>query len=145
LSSILTEKVDEGTIQRLIGAAIKAREMAYAPYSKFKVGAAILATSGQVFTGCNIENASYGGTCCAERVALFKAVSHGEREFLAMALVTDTEEPSSPCGLCRQVLAEFGTDMFVISANGEGRYRKEKLIELFPRPFVLNESQLPLG
>ena len=90
LSSILTEKVDKGTIQKLIRVADEAREMAYAPYSKFKVGAAILATSGQVFTGCNIENASYGGTCCAERVALFKAVSHDEREFLAINKVIFT-------------------------------------------------------
>ena len=101
-------------IEKLIGAATAAREKAYAPYSNFRVGAAILTKEGRYYTGCNIENASYGLTCCAERVALFKAVSNRERTFEAIAVTAGTSEFCSPCGACRQVLAEFGTNIKVI-------------------------------
>lgn len=137
MSSTLIEGVDEGLARRLIDAAREVREMAYAPYSNFKVGAAILARSGRVFTGCNVENSSYGGTCCAERVALFKAVSEGEREFIAIALVTEGEDLSSPCGICRQVLSEFGLEMKVFLANTRGQYKVETLAGLMPYPFLL--------
>ncbi len=92
----------------LLQAAWKAREMAYAPYSNFKVGAALLSPDGRIFIGCNVENISYGLTICAERVAIGSAVAEGVRKFLAVAVVADTEVPISPCGACRQVLAEFG-------------------------------------
>ena len=100
----------------LVKAAWQAREHAYAPYSKFPVGAAVLAADGRVFTGCNVENLSYGLTHCAERVAMGAAVAAGAREFLAVAVVADTGVPISPCGACRQVLAEFGVPL-VVSAN----------------------------
>src|SRR5690349_1402627 len=99
--------------ENLIQMATEARECAHAPYSKFKVGAALLDSSGRVFTGCNVENASYGLTVCAERVALWKAVSGGERKFVALAVVADGERPPSPCGACRQVLWEFSEDLEV--------------------------------
>lgn len=117
----------------LIQLAARARENAYAPYSKFKVGAALLAKSGQVYTGSNVENASYGLTICAERAALFHAVSEGEREFTAIAVVTD--RGVSPCGACRQVLREFGRDLRVIVADTQGRQREYTLGALLPDDF----------
>jgi len=107
--------------EALIAKAMEAREKAHAPYSNFAVGAALLAKSGRVYTGCNVENASYGLSICAERAAVFKAVSEGEREFEAIAVVT--EKGVTPCGACRQVLIEFGEDIQVIVANGAGEYR----------------------
>lgn len=92
---------------QLIEEAKKIRAYAHVPYSKFRVGAAVLAKSGKIYTGCNIENAAYSVTCCAERVAIFKAVSEGETEFKAIAVAADTERPVSPCGSCRQVMSEF--------------------------------------
>ncbi len=121
-------------IEELIEAAKRARSNAYAPYSNFAVGAAILTEDGKVFTGCNIENASYGLSICAERVALFKAVSEGHRRFKAIAIVADTPTPVKPCGACRQVLSEFG-DMDVIMANLKGEYSIKKLSELLPEAF----------
>jgi cytidine deaminase len=121
--------------ENLIQMATEARERAHAPYSKFKVGAALLDSSGRVFTGCNVENASYGLTVCAERVALWKAVSGGERKFVALAVVADGERPPSPCGACRQVLWEFSEDLEVITANLRGARASCRLSELFPRPF----------
>ncbi|GAA0297421.1 cytidine deaminase [Gracilibacillus halotolerans] len=94
----------------LINLAIEAREMAYTPYSKFNVGAALRTKSGKVYTGCNIENAAYPVTLCAERVAIFKAISEGEKEFEALAVVADTNRPVPPCGSCRQVMSEFFTE-----------------------------------
>lgn len=115
----------------LIEAAWEAREMAYAPYSKFQVGAALLAKDGRIFLGCNVENISYGLTNCAERVAIGAAIAAGVREFVAVAVVADTEVPISPCGACRQVLAEFGVPMILLSNRTE---RLEfTLEELLPR------------
>jgi cytidine deaminase len=115
----------------LVEAAWRAREMAYAPYSNFHVGAALLATDGRVFSGCNVENISYGLTNCAERVAIGAAVAAGVREFLAVAVVADTGVPISPCGACRQVLAEFGVPV-VMLANRTTR-EQFRLEELLPR------------
>jgi cytidine deaminase len=119
----------------LILAAREAKQKAYAPYSKFKVGAALLANSGRVYTGCNVENASYGLTCCAERNAVFEAVGRGERHFNAIAIVSDSPEPTAPCGACRQVLNEFAPEMEVIMAGAMGQVKKQKLKELLPNSF----------
>ena len=122
--------------QELLNAALSARERAYAPYSKFLVGAAVLAKSSKIYTGCNIENASYGLTVCAERNALFSAVGAGEREFTALCVVGDTEAPISPCGACRQVMAEFKVPR-VILANLKGDVKEYTLEELLPYGFSL--------
>ena len=116
---------------QLVAAAWQAREAAYAPYSNFAVGAALLATDGRIFLGCNVENISYGLTNCAERVAIGAAVAAGARKFVAVAVVADTGVPISPCGACRQVLAEFGVPR-VILANKRERLEFE-LDELLPR------------
>ncbi len=121
-------------VKRLLEMARKARENAYAPYSDFKVGAALLTESGEIFTGCNVENSSYGLSVCAERVALFKAVSEGYRKFKALAVVADTERPVPPCGACRQVLWEFG-DIDIIMSNLKGDVKVMKLSELLPEGF----------
>ena len=121
--------------QDLLTAAIAARELAHAHYSKFKVGAALETIEGAIVTGCNIENATYGLTICAERVALFKALSDGHATFTRIAIVADTESPTPPCGACRQLLWEFCGDIEVIVGNREmllGRYR---LASLLPLPF----------
>jgi cytidine deaminase len=119
----------------LIKAAKQARENAHAPFSNFRVGAALRAKSGRIFTGCNVENASYGLTCCAERVAIFKAVSEGERGFDAIAVVTDTETLTPPCGACRQIIWEFCGDVPVVLANLKGKVELESAGKLLPRPF----------
>jgi cytidine deaminase len=121
--------------EALITAAKQARENAHAPYSNFRVGAAVRASSGRTFGGSNIENASYGLTLCAERVALFKALSEGERNFEAIAVVTDADILTPPCGACRQILWEFCGDVPVLLANLQGRRESLKMRELFPRPF----------
>ncbi len=118
----------------LIRMAAEARERAYAPYSGFAVGAALLTRSGRVFVGCNVENASYGLTICAERVAVFRAVCAGEREFEAIAVVT--ANAVSPCGACRQVLREFSADMRVIIADTSGHQRESTLDQLLPDGFA---------
>lgn len=120
------------TTQDLIEQAIAARQRAYAPYSNFQVGAALLAKDGRVFTGCNVENLSYGLTICAERNAVFAAVAAGVREFTAIAIVADTREPISPCGACRQVMAEFG-DFKVLSATLDGKTFESAVGQLLPR------------
>ncbi len=122
--------------EELIDMAKEARKNAYAPYSKFKVGAALLTKSGKVFTGCNVENSSFGASMCAERVAVFKAVSEGEREFKAIAVVTDTDDPAMPCGMCRQVLSEFSMDIKVYAANLDGKVKTTTLRELLPYAFT---------
>lgn len=126
------EVIDE----TLLAQAWAAREMAYAPYSNFRVGAALLTASGQVYTGCNIENASFGATICAERVAAVKAVSNGEKLFKALAVVADGPSIPAPCGICRQFLAEFGQDLQLILANRQGQPRRVKLQELLPGAFT---------
>ena len=122
-------------IEELIGCAREARENACADYSHFKVGAALLATSEQVYTGCNVENSTYGLTVCAERVALWKALSEGERKFTQIVVVTSSETPASPCGACRQVLWEYCGDIEIILANLQGYRQSLRLAEIFPRPF----------
>lgn len=121
--------------KELIEAAKKAREFAYAPYSKFKVGAAVLTEDGKIFGGCNVENASYGATNCAERTAIFKAVSEGYRKFKAIAIVLDENDFGAPCGICRQVIFEFGKDIDVVMANLKGEYEVQKISELLPKAF----------
>lgn len=121
--------------QALIDAARKARTRAYAPYSGFPVGAAVRAADGRVFTGCNVENASYGLGVCAERVAVFHAVAAGVRELTAVAVVCGSEEPCRPCGACRQVLREFGPAMRVIMAGEAGPVEVRPLSELLPDSF----------
>ena len=119
----------------LIAAARKAREFAHAEYSHFKVGAALETADGAVITGCNIENATYGLTVCAERVAMFKALSEGHRQFRRIAIVADTANPTPPCGACRQVLWEFGGDLDVILANLTREAGRHHLRDLLPLPF----------
>jgi len=121
--------------KELIAAAKKYRENAYAPYSKFKVGAAVLTKKGNVYGGCNIENSSFPVTNCAERTAIFKAVSEGEQEFAAIALIADTPEPCSPCGACRQVMVEFKIPK-IIMANLKGDVKVVTLEELMPYAFT---------
>ena len=124
-----------GDEKSLIQKAKEARRKAYAPYSKFKVGAAILTPKGKVYTGANVESASYGLTACAERVALYQAVVSGERKFKKIAVVADRKDPVTPCGVCRQVLAEFGENLEVICANLKGKVRRFTLKELLPYSF----------
>jgi cytidine deaminase len=125
----------------LVEAARAARERAYVPYSGFPVGAALVTEDGQLYTGCNIENASYGLSNCAERTAIFKAVSEGHRRFVAIAVVADTDGPVSPCGACRQVMSEFGPDARVILANLNGDVQLTTVRELLPGAF--RDADLP--
>jgi cytidine deaminase len=124
-------------IQRddLIAAARAARENAHAPYSKFRVGAAVRGVSGRIYTGCNVENATYGLTLCAERVAIFKAISEGERKFDSVAVVADTDRLTPPCGACRQILWEFCGDAEIVLANLKGKVEIRRMKQLFPEPF----------
>ena len=119
----------------LIAAARTARESAHAPYSNFRVGAALRASSGRIYTGCNVENATYGLTVCAERVAIFKAISEGERGFDAIAVVTQTDVLTPPCGACRQIIWEFCGDVPVVLGNLKGQMEVHRMSALFPRPF----------
>lgn len=118
----------------LIAEAKAVRLRAYAPYSRFPVGAAILGKSGRIFTGCNVENLSFGLTICAERGAVSAALAAGERDFVAMAVVADSREPVTPCGACRQVLAEFAPEMEICSANLHEDRFSARVIDLLPRP-----------
>src|SRR5579863_2587214 len=119
----------------LIAAARTAREHAHAPFSNFRVGAAVRAKSGRIFTGCNVENATFGLTLCAERVAIFKAISEGERGFDAVAVVADTGALTPPCGACRQILWEFCGDAEIILANLQGKVEVYRMSALLPHPF----------
>ena len=119
----------------LQAAALAARENAHAPYSKFRVGAALEDASGRVHTGCNVENATYGLTLCAERVAVFKAISDGAREFRRIAIAADTDMLTPPCGACRQILWEFCGDIEIVLVNPHGKSEVLRLKELFPRAF----------
>ncbi len=126
-------------MDKVIAEAKIAREKAYAPYSNFKVGAAVLTNNGKIFSGCNIENSSYGLSICAERAAIFNAVSSGYKEFTKIAVVTDSEPPASPCGACRQVIFEFGDDIEVIMANLKGEIKIEKISELLKDGFRISK------
>jgi cytidine deaminase len=119
----------------LVAAARTARENAVATFSGFKVGAALETADGSVITGCNVENATYGLTICAERVAMFKALSEGHRQFTRIAIIADTEAPTPPCGACRQILWEFGGDLEVTLANLTGEKGTHRLKDLLPLPF----------
>ena len=124
----------EQEIQKLIDRAIVARKKSYSPYSHFGVGAALVCEDGSIYEGCNIENASYGLTNCAERTAIFKAVSEGHTKFKALAVVADTEGPCAPCGACRQVISEFEISQIIL-ANLKGNYRVLDVDELLPFRF----------
>jgi cytidine deaminase len=130
----MTEKINEAE-QRLIDAAKKARDNAHAPYSKFKVGAAIMTGDGSIYAGCNVENASYGGSVCAERNAVAQAVAAGEKKFTQLAIVTQSDPPAAPCGLCRQVLVEFCDDLPILLCNLKGGLVRTTLQNLQPLPF----------
>ena len=119
----------------LVEAAKQSRENAHAPFSNFRVGAAVHSTAGRIFGGCNVENASYGLTLCAERVAIFKAISEGERGFDAIAVVTDTDTLTPPCGACRQIIWEFCGDIPVTLSNLKGKSETYQMRDLFPKPF----------
>lgn len=124
------------TAAELIALAREARERAHAPYSNFKVGAAVECTDGRVFTGCNVENSSYGLSLCAERVAIFKAISEGVRTFARIAVIADAYAPVRPCGACRQVISDlFPHDAEVVMANLRGASESLKISELLPAPF----------
>jgi cytidine deaminase len=120
---------------RLIAAAQAARRHSYSPYSGFRVGAALLTAGGKVYTGTNVENASFSLSICAERVALFQAVTAGEREFVAIAIATDTVSPTPPCGACRQVLQEFAPEIRVLLAGQRDMFEEYRLSDLLARPF----------
>jgi cytidine deaminase len=131
----MAQKLTDKERQSLIDLANEARRRAYAPYSNYPVGAALRTKAGRLYTGVNVENAAYPHTMCAERVAIFKAVSEGETEFEVIAVVTNNG--GSPCGGCRQVLAEFGLDTIVLIADGDGNLQKElTLAELLPEAFT---------
>ena len=123
------------TDQALIDLAFTMLERSYVPYSKFPVGAALLCADGTVFTGCNVENAAYGSTICAERTALVKAVSEGHRDFAAIAVVGKGQDYCWPCGACRQMLYEFAPELTVLVARGDGDFVKQPLKELLPHGF----------
>ncbi len=125
------------TNKELLSIADKAMENAYSPYSNFKVGAALLCRDGSVFTGCNIENATYGATNCAERTAIFKAVSEGHRDFDAIAIVSSGGDETFPCGICRQVMAEFAPELKIVLRNEANEECIYTLMELLPKSFSL--------
>ena len=130
------------TDEELIELAIRARLLAHAPYSNFPVGAALLTSDGRIYSGCNIENSTFGLTMCAERVAIFKAVSEGSREFVKIAVVADNDRPAPPCGCCRQMIWEFSSENTgIILANLTGEVQKFEIKELFPKAFDSNYLQ----
>ena len=128
--------VSEETWQKLIAAATEVSEHAHAPYSGFHVGAALLDTHGNIHRGCNIENATFGATVCAERNAIATAVAAGERDFEALCVITPADHPVAPCGICRQVLAEFAEDMEILMITTEGKRLNVSLAELLPHRFT---------
>lgn len=135
--------IDARQWDRLAAAAMAVREHAYAPASRFFVGAAVLAADGRLFVGCNVENASYGLTICAERAAVCAAVAAGARHLLAVAIATGLDDPATPCGACRQVLAEFGRDLQVLLVGNRGQRRQTTLAQLLPEPFTF--ADIPRG
>ncbi|MEZ5427691.1 MAG: cytidine deaminase [Pyrinomonadaceae bacterium] len=131
---MIEQEFSEDT-KELIKAARDVRERAYAPFSNFKVGAAVRTKGGKIYTGCNVESASYGLTVCAERVAIWKAVSEGEKVFTHVAVVADTHELTPPCGVCRQIIWEFCGDIPITFSNLDGRVETVPMKELLPRAF----------
>jgi cytidine deaminase len=127
-------KITQVTDSELLNKAIEAAKRAYAPYSKFLVGAVLVAKDGQLFEGCNVENVSFGLTICAERNAVFAAVAAGCREFTKIVIATDLPEPASPCGACRQVLCEFNADIEIVLGTFGGKTVSHRLSELLPHP-----------
>ncbi len=125
---------------QLVEHARDAQKNAYAPYSEFNVGAALLTEDNQVFSGCNVENATFGATICAEQTAVFNAVCHGARQFTKIAIVTDNDAPVMPCGICRSVLFEFSPDMEIIAVGSSGRMEKIRLSQLYPKGFRLKSK-----
>ena len=125
----------------LCARAEDARRNAYAPYSGFRVGAAVRSADGEIYVGCNVENASYGATICAERAAVAAAIASGRLDFDMLAIATDASEPTPPCGLCRQVLVEVATDLVVVSRTVAGAEARWTLAELLPRPFTLDAER----
>lgn len=125
----------EHTDKELIDAARAVRENAYAPFSDFRVGAALETDDGEIISGCNVESASYGLTVCAERVAIWKAISQGKRKIKRIAVVADTEDLTPPCGVCRQIIWEFGGDIPVVFANLNGKVETVQMRDLLPRAF----------
>ena len=123
--------------KQLFEAALKARENAHAPYSHFTVGASVYTASGKIFSAANVENASYGLSVCAERIAIFKAVTEGHQKLSAMAVVADGLDPVRPCGACRQVMAEFNPQLIVIRGNLKGELIVQRLDDLYPDPFIM--------
>lgn len=136
------KEIHDIEIKNMLKMAAEAKERAYAPYSKFKVGACVKTGSGAYYAGCNIENSAYSPTCCAERVAIYKAYYDCERHFDAIAIVSDDNNIVSPCGVCRQVMAEFFTeDAAVICGNKAGKYKIFSVGDLLPSSFSLNGSK----
>jgi cytidine deaminase len=128
------------TVEKLLEAAQKVKENAYAPYSHFHVGAALITDTGKIYSGCNVENTSYGLTICAERNAIFRMIAEGERRIAEILVIGDTEEFLPPCGACRQVMTEFSTnDTIVYLCNKHGQWKKTTMAELMPYTFSLNK------
>lgn len=122
--------------RELVKAARKAKRYSHSPFSKYRVGAAVLSANGRIYTGCNIENSSYSLTICAERTALFKAISEGEKKFVALAISNDEKKFASPCGACRQVISDLAGEIDIILTNGKGKIKEFKTSELLPYPFT---------
>jgi cytidine deaminase len=133
---VKSDSAEDESTRALIAAARSVREHAHAPYSGFRVGAAVLTEAGNVHIGCNVENASYGATICAERAAIFRMVANGEKHVVAVAIFVDDAEPAMPCGMCRQVIAEFGQDVRIITAT-PGQAKQSTIAALLPEAFVL--------
>ena len=121
----------------LVELAKKAKEYSYSPYSKFRVGACLLCKDGSIYAGCNIENSAYGPSCCAERTAIFKAISEGNKDFAKIAIISDSEGYTYPCGVCRQVMSEFAPNLEILVAKNNGEFLKTSLKELLPNMFSL--------
>lgn len=130
----------KSTAINLLVAAFEARKNAYARYSSFKVGAAALTKDGSIFKGCNVENASYGATICAERAAIFNLVSAGHSSIIAIAVIAEYQSPIPPCGMCRQVIAEFGKDILILMSNTAGDVMVESIEALLPKVFGLRKA-----
>lgn len=137
----MASTTDDEIISQFINKAVEAKEKAYCPYSKFRVGAAVLCENGAIFSGCNVENCSSGNTICAERTALVKAVSEGYQKFKAIAITSDLKSDIRPCGLCRQFMIEFGNDWDVYMTCSDLTYKKVKVSELLPMAFEPSHLQ----